>query len=77
MAKFRVFQFGLLDDEAIEFEYDYPVEASSEEEAVDLIIEDKEIINDDFLNCPPNGVTWLAQGYAKPMILMTYKEVGA
>jgi hypothetical protein len=77
MAKFRVFQFGLLDDEAIAFEYDYPVEASSEEEAVDLIIEDKEIINDDFINCPENGVTWLGNGYAKPMILMTHKEVGA
>lgn len=74
MAKFRVFQYGILDGDIVPFEYDYPVEASSEENALNLIVNDQEIINDDFINCPENGVTWTSNGWAERMILLT-KEV--
>lgn len=73
MATYRVFQYAILDNEAVAFEYGYPVEAQSEEETVELIVEDREIINDDFLDCPPNGLEWLGNGYATPMHL--FKEV--
>lgn len=69
MSKFRVFQFAILDGDFLAFEYGCPVEASSEEEAVDLIVEDKDIINDDFLDCPENGLEWCGNGYAVPIHL--------
>jgi len=73
MPKYSVFQYAILDGEEVAFEYDYPVEAANEEEAVDLIIEDRDIINDDFIDCPPNGLEWLGYGYAVKIHL--FKEV--
>lgn len=69
MANYRVFQYGILDGDIVPFEYGYPVDACCEEHALNEIVNDQEIINDDFLNCPPNGVTWSSDGWAQPMHL--------
>ena len=40
------------------------IEAETADQAVELIIEDRDLITDDFLDAP-NGVAWIGEGYAE------------
>jgi hypothetical protein len=67
MKKFIVYQYGEWNGERIAYEYSYAIEAETDEEAVELIVEDRDIITDDFLDAP-NGVAWIADGYAEEVM---------
>jgi hypothetical protein len=64
MPKFIVYQYGEWNGERIAYEYPYAIEAETADEAVELIVEDRDLITDDFLDAP-NGVAWIGEGYAE------------
>lgn len=62
--KFIVYQYGEWNGERNAYEYPYAIEAETADEAVELIVEDRDLITDDFLDAP-NGVAWVGEGYAE------------
>ena len=67
MKKFIVHQYGEWNGETNAYEYAYAIEAETEEEAVELIVEDRDILTDDFADAP-NGVAWIGEGYAEEVM---------
>ncbi len=64
MKTFIVYQYGEWNGETNAYEYAYAIEARTEEEAVELVVEDRDILTDDFADAPM-GVAWIGEGYAE------------